>query len=440
MDIDNSILDDIKSIIELINFQSFHALSIINNLFLETASKTTEIDNATTVPNNILFISEAVRKSYLKSKTDIEIDSNLGGLPDLTFQLKYGQGTISKRERKNKNGTIKTYYQAKYYFNGTQISVYGKTKQECLDKLKNIRDNAKKGELEKPDKSTLTLGVWLIDWYKLYKETNVGEAHQLSLMSQINTHLLLNLGDIKLKDLTTAKLQSYFITVPESNTRNKLIITITDALNSAVENKKIKENPAKNLKIKKHKAENKRAFVFSEQNDILKNALPKYKALFYFLCCTGLRIGEFLALTKEDIDVDNNVIRLNKAMNVNTGHIKKFTKNGEIHHIPFLNELLATVYDILDNDDFIGTYTYSGANQYFKKLFKKLKIVGTTIHSTRHTFSSVCYYAKIPDKYMQKWMNHKTLAITMDTYTELLGVGSSPVLEYIYHLKERYVV
>ncbi|MDE6302803.1 MAG: tyrosine-type recombinase/integrase, partial [Clostridia bacterium] len=87
----------------------------------------------------------------------------------------------------------------------------------------------------------------------------------------------------------------------------------------------------------------------------------------------------------------------------------------------------------------LGSYTYSGIRKAFTNALKKSGITGVLIHNTRHTFSSLCYYHGVPDKLIQAWMGHSTVAMTMDTYTHVMDIGTSPISAYVARLRDVYV-
>ena len=70
-------------------------------------------------------------------------------------------------------------------------------------------------------------------------------------------------------------------------------------------------------------------------------------------------------------------------------------------------------------------------------LFFLSELSNLAVHSARHTFSSMCYRAGIPDKLIQNMMGHATLAMTMDTYTHTMAQGTSLVWDYAKALAEK---
>ena len=57
----------------------------------------------------------------------------------------------------------------------------------------------------------------------------------------------------------------------------------------------------------------------------------RYYVLFETLFWTGMRIGELLALTKEDVDLKNNQININKTFYRTGGKDIIIAKNGAVH-------------------------------------------------------------------------------------------------------------
>jgi integrase len=317
---------------------------------------------------------------------------------------------------------------------GKQRSVTAKTQAECLKRLK----EAKKQAVGFKSNRSITLKDWLYKWYDLYKRPFVKPRTAQEAMRYIDKRILPYFKTAKLADITTEQIQAFVNQIPNAtnNSKKKIFQLLQGAYRKAFDTQVIKYNPTNAVVVKFEKYQKKRAYEFTEQSQIIAELPNKYKAAFFFLCCTGLRIGEFLALTKEDVDFDRMAIRVNKAIDRDgvTGKTKTDSSN---RLIPFIPILLETTYALHGSEDFFGTFTYYGLKETLKRLIKKLNITGVSvIHSTRHTFSSVCYFAGIPDLWIKNAMGHSTIAMTIDTYTNLLNKGTSPVLDYIKALKD----
>lgn len=382
-------------------------------------------------------IIEQKKKSPVGSDNEIIENAKDYGLKvvsggeTLPPKLKYGQGTICKRTRQNKHG-VYTYWQGRYYENGKQKTVTAPTLKDCMAKMKKPAENTALPQVRIC--SSMTLQSWLNEWYQKYKRPNVKPSYAKKIETYIQRKIAPTIGNFRLDELTTMQLQEFVVGIDKSNTRKKIYDIIHSALRKACETRVITYNPAAAVEIKTHKSKKKRAYEFTEQQQMLDALSPKYKALFFFLCCTGLRISEFLALTENDIDKSNHVINVSKSKDITTGNIGT-TKTERDRKVFFLDELFDGVYKMLGGVKFFGAYSYSGVKKAFTAAIKRLELKDVFIHSTRHTFSSVCYYVGIQDKQIQEWLGHATMAMTVDTYTHLIDSGESIIKDYIQKLK-----
>lgn len=137
------------------------------------------------------------------------------------------------------------------------------------------------------------------------------------------------LGIYPLERITPEILQNYLESVEKSNTRAKQGFLINRALNKAVALGKIERNPYAAIEPLAHNTVHYRHLEFSEQEKMYEyfSKDEKYKAVFMILCCTGLRIGEFLALDLEkDVDFEEGVIRVSKSVDTRSGELRVWTK------------------------------------------------------------------------------------------------------------------
>jgi integrase len=169
---------------------------------------------------------------------------------------------------------------------------------------------------------------------------------------------------------------------------------------------------------------------------MLLNALSEnYSKVFYFLCCTGLRIGEFLALTPNDVNFTQHFILINKSMTARDGILTATKTDAGVRKVYF-NDKLFQVFDV----QALGTYTYNAIKKAFKKVFKQLGLEDISVtHSCRHTYASMMYAVNVSDKVIQRQMGHASMSTTMDIYTDILLNGESPILDYIRLLKSTLI-
>ena len=345
------------------------------------------------------------------------------GEQELT-KLKYGQGSIKLRTRYNKNGTIYKYYEGSYTDEtGRRKYVYAKTLKDCVKLLREANPiKQSNGELKK----RLTLQEWMQSWYNDFKKPNLRHSSQIDYEREMQKIIFPALGNEKISSLTTEKVQSFLNTITAGNTRKKIYLLISACLKKAVILKKVSSNVCDAVELPKVKKQKRRPFEYNEQALILTDD-SKTSQAFFFLCVTGLRVGEFLALTKDDFYHDKNCFVVNKAI---VHGITGETKSESSNRIVYFVDALYKNFDL----NLLGTFTYEGIRQSFSKLLKKNNITGVSLHSTRHTFATVCHSFGMNDKMLQSLLGHSTLAMTQDVYTHLMKKGSSKIRDYLQEL------
>lgn len=165
-----------------------------------------------------------------------------------------------------------------------------------------------------------------------------------------------------------------------------------------------------------------------------------FKCLFTVLFYQGLRLGEALALTFEDIDFNNNRIKINKTytskLNKDYRGEKLYitspkTKNSN-RTIPISKEALVVLktlleyYEIYDKFSktwfvFGGPYPLSETTIRIKKdlAFKECGIERITVHQFRHSCASYLFEHGVDPVKVQHFLGHSKLSTTMDIYVHL---------------------
>jgi len=271
-----------------------------------------------------------------------------------------------------------------------------------------------------------TFGEWLIHWQEKYKRLKQSEKTYNSNIQIISNKIIPNLGNIKLVDLTGDTIQDFINGLPVSNNRDKLALILKSSLQKALDLGHILRNPYKAVEIQKSKPKSYPVLQPYHQLRILRKIdSEKYKRMFLFYCCTGFRLSEGLSINpQKDIDFEQNVINLDLPDQSTKKHKRT---------IPYLPKLLES-FD-LSKTTLFPNITESSAKQYFRKLFKRYEI-NACFHSFRHTFISCCYHVGIPPKQIQEWAGHKSIVMTMDTYTHILNGKNTPILDYLKDLKK----
>ena len=243
------------------------------------------------------------------------------------------------RKRKNGQGTVRLRSDGRwegrhivgYDENGKakQKSVLAKTKAECVEKLKRLREEYTEVApfKVKPD---MRFGDWMNYWYENHCKPSIRPTTQKGYEEWIYVHAIPGLGHIPLNKLTQADCQKFLNEMkangrkthrdtkgPEMAERSvrSCYHVIRMALDRAVKDGLIKKNPI--LGVKLPPPEPKEMKVLSKEE--IQRFLIQAKAegmyeLFLLELTTGLRRGEILALTWDDLDFETGELHISKQV------------------------------------------------------------------------------------------------------------------------------
>lgn len=345
-------------------------------------------------------------------------------------KLKHGEGFFRLREVPRKKGGVYRYYYGCTTINGVKHHLQAKTQEEIIRKIKLERLQylvyGAPPKKKKDPNEGLTLEKWYKKYYATYRESEQFKEKTKTTYHRQARRIMDALGKVSLKKLSELDIKNFLNTISEGQ-RDKFYDIINAILKKAVSNRLIDYNPCAGLKRPRYRQLKFRAYQLEEQNVMLENVAPPYNEVFYILCCTGLRIGEFLALTKDDIfETHLNVSKNKDAM----GRIIPSTKTGESRTVTILPGL----FDNMPTE-LIESMSYNVVSKACREVYKKFGNVN--LHGARHTFASMAHFVGIDDKKIQRELGHSSLAMTTDVYTDIIDNGAGGrILEYHKRLAE----
>lgn len=371
-------------------------------------------------------------QAYLEGKEDYyENNRNLLKFMQINKNADNLKGNSTQKENlpdmKYKNITIKKHktkdlWYCRIRINGKQIYISSKNQNECLNKLKQtIKEREKVKKLE-DNKKEYTLTSWYNAWLEFYKINGSKEIRETTITDY--KKLLKHFGDYaelpinKFNNITIIKLLN---DIPYPRTRQKMFEVLKQVFNKAKINQLIKIDPMQDLEKPRCKQEEKPILTEHEEKLFIEEC-KKEKYGDYFLICLyqGLRRGECLALTRNDIDFDNKILDINKSINAGTTNIE--TKNSYSNRkIAIFDNTLKILEKYKDYEPTTRLFDISIKNidKHFQKIKNKLNLK-ITIHSLRHNFITKCVELGIPEHIIQYLVGHaKDSKITKKVYTHI---------------------
>ena len=291
----------------------------------------------------------------------------------------------------------------------------------------------------------MKLKEWLSVWLEKYTKHTVKLRTYDRYKYIIEKHINPKLGEFDLDNLSAVKLQDYVLSELESGNlisskglANNSVIGIVNVLKSALKLAKSLEICAvdNSDKIKLPMATEKPVTAFEkwEQEKLEKYCLSSNKTnyLGIVICLyTGIRLGELLPLTWNDIDFKSGIMTISKTayrikQNGKPQVVidKPKTKNSS-RLIPLpkqLLEILKRARRISKSDFVLSTRTGGivGTRAYqktYERILKKLNIPYKNFHSLRHTFATRAIEMGMDVKTLSEILGHKNPVITLQRYT-----------------------
>jgi integrase len=310
-------------------------------------------------------------------------------------------------------------------------SVYGHSLQEAKDR---------EYEIEKEIEAGIVSGDTLFkdfaeQWLDIYK-ANKSERTQEYYTQILRPHIIPVIGDMPLKKLTPMLLQRIIndhLKTPRAALDIRM--TLNQICRAAMANRLLATNPAEFLSAPPRKKTEKDIYSVEEIQAFHTAAFNFMERAFVFaLLYAGLRRGETLALTWDDIN--GGLLSISKSCA--NGLLKEPKTASGIRQIP-ISPVLAGALDSWKSEQSREHPGYSpqkaklvfpqNAPPYRPMTFAKFRTFWSGIerklefpincHKFRHTFASTLWDMETDMKTMQLLLGHADTSVLMNTYTHI---------------------
>ena len=284
---------------------------------------------------------------------------------------------------------------------------------------------------------------------KFKLDTNLITATQFSRVSTtIGALEKLPIGNKKIDEITSTEIQTYLNSI--SNLSNSSIKKIygqfVQAFKTAMNKGYIMKNPMNTVirPISQKQDKKVRALTLDEQQAFTDYLLTKdikqckYKNVFLIQMYMGLRVGEALALTMNDVDLKNKKINIHRTLTTDENNetiMENKTKTyAGIRVVPIPEVIYPYVIEQMNiantqynNDEKLLfkplNHNYTKRTNVNSELHRILKrefdITDISTHSLRHTFGTRCIESGMAPVVVQRLMGHTDIGVTLNTYTSV---------------------
>lgn len=379
-----------------------------------------------------------------------------------------GEGSIFQDNNGRWRGVITVGINA----NGTQKKkiFYGKTRKEVSEKVNQALSDIKNHNCI--ESSKMLLSEWLSHWLSTYALHDLRQSTYISYETYIRGHILPLLGNIPLSKLEPSRIQEFYNFKLQKGrldgkggldpkTIKNLHNMLHKALEQAVQLNLIPRNPCNATTLPKKRKKEVRILTIQEQRQLQEAVKGERLGIGIILdLYTGLRLGELLGLTWENVDLKRGRLSVRQTVN----RLKSFDSNSNYSTriyigepktekskrvIPLLDEIIKMLEEHqkrqqIERQNSMGIYQDSGFvlcneigepldpktyQDFFKRMLKKAGLRDINFHALRHTFATRSLEKGIPAKTVSELLGHSSITITLDLYTHVTDELKTEAIE-----------
>lgn len=307
----------------------------------------------------------------------------------------------------------------------------------------------------------MKLEDWLNVWLNMYHKYNIKLRTYNRYSEIIEKHINPDLGRYNINELNAEILQKFICSKLENGNLNNFkglshnsVLSILSLLKLAMKQAVIlgycEKEYVSCVKISHIQEKKINAFSRKEQQILETYCFnSKVNHLGVIMCLyTGIRIGELLSLTWDDIDFENNILYINKTL-------YNYSENGKMisyverpktinsnRIIPLSKKLVNILKQIkkTSSSNYIIS-TRSGKmvqvrsyQRTFKLILDKCNIPYRNFHSLRHTFATRALESGMDVKCLSEILGHKNSIVTLNRYSHSMVDYKSDMMNKLSNL------
>ncbi|MCD5529728.1 site-specific integrase [Lactobacillus delbrueckii subsp. lactis] len=285
-------------------------------------------------------------------------------------------------------------------------------------------------------KKQILLHDYFAQWIEVYKDGAVRER-TLDKYWLSHRHLQEIAPDLKLVDTTRLEYQQILNTFAKTHEKatvmdfhHQLKAMLLDAYDEGY----IQKDPTRKIVVKGKEPSKKKAKYLNEfelkllLRHLDLSTFPNFDWMILLIAKTGLRFSEALGLTKEDIDLEQQTINVNKTWDYKsyTGSFKPTKNVSSVRKVPIdwklAMQLNQVIQDLPNGEPIFAQKRVfnSTVNNLLKKHCEELNIPVISVHGLRHTHASLLLFAGVSIASVAKRLGHADMTTTQQTYLHII--------------------
>ena len=292
-------------------------------------------------------------------------------------------------------------------------------------------------ERQKKLSSVRSMDMKLCDFMEVYFEDKQNELKERSLKNKrymMQQHIVPYFGEQMMSEISAGQIIQWQNEMQSKGFSESYLRMIQNQLTSLFTHASriydLQVNPCK--KVKRMGGDDNRSLNFwttDEYQRFIQTIEPedKYYIIFEILFWTGCRIGELLALTKDDIDFERNRISITKTY-YRTGRQDIITEpktkqSVRIIEIPeFLKQEIQNFVERqygLPGDERLFPIVQEAVQHKMKRHMELAGAKKIRVHDLRHSHVAYLIHKGIEPLLIKERVGHKDIRITLNTYGHL---------------------
>ena len=301
----------------------------------------------------------------------------------------------------------------------------------------------------------------LADWYfENYAPVELKEGTVYNYKSDYNNHIKPVLGNVRVKDINTPRLTQFVQSLKlQPETVRKIYVVLQSIFHRGVEQGFIRDTPCRNVILPKNRSKKKKPVLDEEQTSRFmklieeKKCDPDIKRIIKVLLYTGMRCGECLALSWNDINFEEMTISIEHNLaDVGGKHWLTTPKTESSIRTIGMSQALADIFreqkkyqeqliEALGDDFSHPEMVFTSANGNYrdrsslgtslKRFLRGTEFDFLTLHSLRHCNATLLLNSGVDLKVVSDHLGHCDIGVTANIYADVLKSTKAKVADLV---------